>query len=487
MGSVVGAGILSVITESLYDNPIVVFREYVQNSVDSIFKRIDYKALCRIEITYKNGNLMFIDNGAGISKEEFKDEMIKISASRKSRQSNLGYKGIGRLSGIPYCEELIFVNITDYKNHNVQVYRINCEEYNNIKKDVEYHSMGFEDVMNRIGRCEEISIVQDSLIDECINRHHKMLEVTNTGFLVVLRNLTSVLKNIVVKENDIVEDLEWLLPINFKDDLFQINQKDLFEEMVNVSFDGDIPVKYCDIFYNGRKLFRPITSSMLRQYVCKCDFQYAIGFHSFDGNKIAINKNNTFSGIRIYMDNMLLCDESELLSALENYGLLRHTKNGLLQTVRGIGAMIYITDKVNISSNARRTFIEVTDDDALKLLKLLAQFLDVLYDTRYALSNYASQKAKHDNNTDKLNGLRNEAVRCMQLLARETIELQEDQQEDFNALNDIEKKKIIKKRIVQNLDDRIKEYLKDTVDYDKDNAFKKFLVWLFEKDRMERS
>jgi len=32
----VGAGILNIITESLYDNPIVVFREYVQNSIDSI-------------------------------------------------------------------------------------------------------------------------------------------------------------------------------------------------------------------------------------------------------------------------------------------------------------------------------------------------------------------------------------------------------------------------------------------------------------------
>ena len=34
----VGAGILNIITESLYDNPIVVFREYVQNSVDSFLK-----------------------------------------------------------------------------------------------------------------------------------------------------------------------------------------------------------------------------------------------------------------------------------------------------------------------------------------------------------------------------------------------------------------------------------------------------------------
>ena len=36
--SKVGAGILNIITESLYDNPIVVFREYVQNSMDSLLK-----------------------------------------------------------------------------------------------------------------------------------------------------------------------------------------------------------------------------------------------------------------------------------------------------------------------------------------------------------------------------------------------------------------------------------------------------------------
>lgn len=34
----VGARILSIITESLYDKPVVVFREYVQNSVDSFQK-----------------------------------------------------------------------------------------------------------------------------------------------------------------------------------------------------------------------------------------------------------------------------------------------------------------------------------------------------------------------------------------------------------------------------------------------------------------
>ena len=98
---------------------------------------------------------------------------------------------------------------------------------------------------------------------------------------------------------------------------------------------------------------------------------------------------------------MLLCDEKELLQSLAHYGLLSHTINGQLQSVRGIGAIIYITDKVNISANARRTFIEVTDNDSLKFLRLLSDFIDIIYDTRYSLSNYLSFVEKQNNDKEK--------------------------------------------------------------------------------------
>lgn len=54
----VGAGILNIITESLYDNPIVVFREYVQNSMDSILKSEPEISDCEIRI-WKSGNDLF--------------------------------------------------------------------------------------------------------------------------------------------------------------------------------------------------------------------------------------------------------------------------------------------------------------------------------------------------------------------------------------------------------------------------------------------
>ena len=110
----VGAGILNIITESLYDNPIVVFREYVQNSVDSIFKETDRNNY-EIKIWYDGNDLCFLDNGKGIDSDFFFDEMIKIGNSSKKKSKNLGYKGIGRLSGVPYCQKLTFINITNYK------------------------------------------------------------------------------------------------------------------------------------------------------------------------------------------------------------------------------------------------------------------------------------------------------------------------------------------------------------------------------------
>ena len=125
----VGAGILSIITESLYDNPIVVFREYVQNSVDSIFKEENQKDY-EIQIDYNNDNLYFFDNASGINSQNFLTTMITIGNSSKTKLNNLGYKGIGRLSGVPYCKKLYFLNINDFSKNKIQVYTIDSDQYN---------------------------------------------------------------------------------------------------------------------------------------------------------------------------------------------------------------------------------------------------------------------------------------------------------------------------------------------------------------------
>ena len=75
---------MNIITESLYDKPVVVFREYVQNAADSFFKSMN----CVIEkddlfckVWHEKECLFFLDNGNGIIENQFQDEMRHIAWS----------------------------------------------------------------------------------------------------------------------------------------------------------------------------------------------------------------------------------------------------------------------------------------------------------------------------------------------------------------------------------------------------------------------
>ena len=475
----VGAGILSIITESLYDNPIVVFREYVQNSVDSIFKSSNPEKR-KIKIWFDGQNLFFLDNGLGIKPDSFYNEMVSIGASTKEKQKNLGYKGIGRLSGVPYCKKLSFINYVNFKNDQLQSYTIDGELYNSIKNEQGHEQMSFSELMHQIGKYEE-NIEPSKLYKsyESVNNYTQILNETNSGFLVILQDISTVLCR-TINGKDFFLRLQWLLPVDFDKSLYEGNYKELFADFKDNNSDFPCPIRSCSISYNNKPIFRPINEEMLRDYVCKCDFKYATGFHSFNNDKIAIDRNNPFTGIRIYMDNMLLCDENELLNSLDNYGILAHTSNGQLQSVRGIGAMIYITDKISISANARRTFIEVTDRDSIDFLKLLAEFINNVYEARYALSNYASAKKKIGSNLESLSDLRDRATNSLLKLASNTIDLSQEESLDFISLSQDEKKRLIKKSISSEIDKKIKDYIRtiDVDDYEIDNSINQFIGWL---------
>ena len=476
----VGAGILSIITESLYDNPIVVFREYVQNSMDSLLKEED-QSKCEIKIWESDGNLFFLDNGRGIATNRFYNEMVTIGGSTKKKHRNLGYKGIGRLSGVPYCATLTFVNIYDYQNKKAQLYSIDSIRYDKIRSEESENQISFSDLMNQIGTYEEsIDFDQNEFVNEAATKYEEVISKTNSGFLVVLEQISPVLKN-TLDADEFFTNLQWLLPVDFSDDLYSSEQKDLFYELTQKNEDDIVPIRFCRIAFNDQVIFRPIKKELFRDYVCKTNFnKFAIGFHTFKGDKIYIDQNNPFSGIRIYIDNMLLCDENELLQSLNHYGLLSHTLNGQIQSVRGIGAMIYITDKVSISANARRTFIEVTDNDSLLFLKLIAEFVNTIYDTRYALSNYASAKAKQEMTEQKMQTLRMVALDNLRKLAKEDVELTNDY-EDTTTFEDLElpeQKRIIKKKISTQIDAKLKEYLKVTDSFNPASAYDDFWEWI---------
>jgi len=476
----VGAGILNIITESLYDNPIVVFREYVQNSVDSIFKE-ECQDNYEIKIWREENDLCFLDNGKGIETDDFYKEMIKIGDSSKKKAKNLGYKGIGRLSGVPYCKKLTFINISDYASKEIQYYSIDGAKYEKLKANGEDKGISFSKMMGIIG--ESFDQNDNNLTTPYkrkIDKYKSLLEKTNSGFLVVLEDISAVLDSTITSE-DFFKNLQWLLPVDFDQSLYSSNRGELFREFTAGNENEPSLISYCKISFNDIPIYRPIEEYMLRDYLCKNNFKYAVGFHTFNRNKIAIDRKNIFTGIRIYIDNMLLCTEDELLRSLENYGLLTHTLNGQLQSVRGIGAIIYITDKVNISANARRTFIEVTDTDSIEFLKLIAEFINTIYDTRYALSYYMNAKEKHEQNTELVYELKENALVHLKKLAKENVELpDEDEQNTFTGLSPSEQKRMIKKNISRTIDIKIKDYLSQLNIFELENSYENFIKWLME-------
>ena len=477
MAGVVGASIVSIITESLYDKPIVIFREYIQNAVDAMAKAPQDSQVLSAHFWFQDNNLYFLDNGTGIASSAFETTMTSIARSDKVKKENIGYKGIGRLSGLPYCSSLTFINIVDYANNVYQEYRIDGDKYNNTRSRTDFNQMSFNELMKEIGTFTEAP--DFSRIKGIIGERSKLFDDRNTGFLVILEGISPVLQT-TIEDPDFMQALSWLLPIPFDD---EISQEEPFSSLsMEPAFGEDfsIPAKSYTIYFDNKQLKRPLKKDMLRTYLCKSNFaKYAVCVHSFSNRKIALERGNPFSGIRIYIDNMLLCDENELIPALQQYGLTNHGLYELIQSVRGIGALIYIVDKISISTNARRTFIDVTNSDAVEFLKLIGEFVENVYQARYALSNYNSAKAKDAVEAQKISTLRERAQASLEVLARDEVIIDDEQEKpaDFSALSKSEKKRVIKNKISKELNAALKKYLAHTEDFCFDTCVEDFKTW----------
>ncbi len=111
----IGKNVIENLTTAMYENLMIIYREYIQNSADGIDKALNTGILqakdasIYIKIEPQNRKVSIEDNGYGIPKNDFRRIMESIADSQKSVDSNKGFRGIGRLGGISVCDELRFV------------------------------------------------------------------------------------------------------------------------------------------------------------------------------------------------------------------------------------------------------------------------------------------------------------------------------------------------------------------------------------------
>lgn len=110
-----GANILENLTTGMYRNPLVLYREYIQNACDSIDKAVEKGILTSIEqgkveiwLDTDTRTVEIEDNGAGIPEAEFIHKLSNIADSDKTLGQDKGFRGIGRLCGLAYCNRLEF-------------------------------------------------------------------------------------------------------------------------------------------------------------------------------------------------------------------------------------------------------------------------------------------------------------------------------------------------------------------------------------------
>ena len=105
----IGADVLRLVTSGMYDDPMVIFREYIQNSVDA-FLDCPWAASARVDISLDVGSrcVRIRDNGPGLSYEDALRDLVPIARSRKSLERHAGFRGIGRLAGLAFAERIEF-------------------------------------------------------------------------------------------------------------------------------------------------------------------------------------------------------------------------------------------------------------------------------------------------------------------------------------------------------------------------------------------
>jgi molecular chaperone HtpG len=148
-----GMYLLETLTSGMYNEPLSIYREYIQNAVDSIDSTdgiTQYPVtVVRIELDPMARRVRISDNGGGIPAGIAEETLTNIGLSDKSGTSLRGFRGIGRLGGIAFCESAVFV--TKARGEEIQsIQTWDCKELRELLSDPKKSSLKLKDLLKRI-------------------------------------------------------------------------------------------------------------------------------------------------------------------------------------------------------------------------------------------------------------------------------------------------------------------------------------------------
>ena len=238
---IIGKDVIESLTLGMYEDSRFIYREYIQNSADQINKAVSMGILSSksegeiwISIDPDKRAITIEDNATGIKAEDVEKILLNIAQSPKQRGVDKGFRGIGRLGGLGFCDSLIFE--TSYKSEN-------------IKSIMSWSAKKLKEIINDRSKKEQASEVIAKVTsfnqnEEAPDKHY---------FRVILQNVTN---DILLDKKKISEYLQMVAPVPFHPRFIYntILEKEL--ERQNILID-----EY-KIYVNTDQIFKAYTTSI---------------------------------------------------------------------------------------------------------------------------------------------------------------------------------------------------------------------------------
>lgn len=135
----IGKNAIENLTIGMYEESKIIYREYIQNAADQIDKAVksnlfDERMFIDIKIDSSKRRISIKDNATGIPQRLVAEKLADVADSDKEKGKDKGFRGIGRLGGLAYCDKLKF--ITTSKGENVKtIMTWNAKELINMIND----------------------------------------------------------------------------------------------------------------------------------------------------------------------------------------------------------------------------------------------------------------------------------------------------------------------------------------------------------------
>ncbi len=356
----VGKYTLESLTTGMYSDPKIIYREYIQNSVDALEMAVQNNLIepqsMRIDIIVdaENSYISIRDNGTGISSVGAVSALMKIGGSQKRHSNNRGFRGIGRLGGMSYCGRLVFT--TSAENENTKtIVEFDCKKLRQLLIPGENEDMDLAAVL--------ANVTQVYREDEKKERHYFLVEMFDV-------NSFSDLLNIEIVKSYIAQ----VAPLPYKSrsfvyspDLRRFLAENGYELEEFPIFVGESNSELEPVYKPNRHRYHSDRNKKkndeilsLRTFRVEIEGQlYALGWYGVC-NWLGFLSEYEISGIRVRKGNILIGDNKTLNTIFKEARF-----NGWTQ-----GEIFVVTDK--LIPNARR--------DDFEQNKAYYKFVEVLQD-----------------------------------------------------------------------------------------------------------